>query len=125
MRHIVLWLGCLGGLLATSRIRHLSIDMFSRLLPPRLQGIRDRVIYLATAVATSVLGMAALRLVIDEKSFGEEAFLGVQVWVVQLILPVTFFLITYRSLLNFFLARKAEQIDWTEISAEDEGDARP
>ncbi|MEJ2722735.1 MAG: TRAP transporter small permease subunit [bacterium] len=31
MRHIVLWLGCMGAVLATSRMRHISIDIFTRL----------------------------------------------------------------------------------------------
>ena len=31
MRHLVLWLGCLGAALATTRVRHINIDVFSRL----------------------------------------------------------------------------------------------
>jgi TRAP-type C4-dicarboxylate transport system permease small subunit len=125
MRHIVLWLGCLGGLLATARIRHLSVDVLTRFLPHRLETIRDRVIYLATAAAASVLGMAALRLVVDEKTFGEDAFLGIPAWVVLLILPVTFFLIAYRSLLNLFLGRKAAPFDWEEVRETTKGTGEP
>ena len=33
MRHIVLWLGCLGAALATTSARHINIDVFSRALP--------------------------------------------------------------------------------------------
>lgn len=121
MRHIVLWLGCLGGLLATARIRHLSMDVFSRLLPGHLEKVRDRIIYSATALASSVLGMATLKLVVAEKAFGDEAFLGVGVWVLQLIMPVTFFLITYRSLVNALLARKGMPIDWEEMREPGEG----
>jgi C4-dicarboxylate transporter DctQ subunit len=115
MRHVVLWLGCLGGVMATTRMRHISIDVFTRLLPARLQRGRDRVIYFVTAAASSVLGMAALKLVIDEKNFGEKAFLAVDVWVLQIILPVAFFLITYRSLVNMFVARKAKPLEWDEF----------
>ena len=115
MRHIVLWLGCLGGVMATARVRHISIDILTRFLPAPLQPVRDRAIYFATAMAASVLGMAALRLVIDEREFGEIAFLGVGVWVLQVILPVAFFMITYRSFLNMFLARKAKPLDWDDV----------
>lgn len=114
MRHIVLWLGCLGGAMATARVRHISIDVLTRLLPSRMQSARDRVIYLMTAAVASVLGLAALRLVIDEKSYGEKAFLGVDVWILQSILPFAFFLISYRSLLNMLLRRRAKPIDWEE-----------
>jgi TRAP-type C4-dicarboxylate transport system permease small subunit len=114
LRHVLLWLGCLGGVMATTKIRHISIDVFTRFLPERLQGVRDKVIYFATAAASSVLGMAALKLVVDEKEFGEKAFLNVDVWLLQAILPFAFFLITYRSLLNLLLSRKAKPIDWEE-----------
>lgn len=118
MRHIVLWLGCLGGVMATSRIRHISIDVLTRILSGRARNVRDKIVYLATALASSVLGMAALKLVIDERAFGEKAFLGISVWVLQIILPIAFFLVTYRSLLNVFLGRKAKPIDWEETGRE-------
>ena len=123
MRHIVLWLGCLGGVIATARVRHISIDVFTRFLPGRLQAIRDKIIYLATAVAASILGMAALRLVIDEKEFGEKAFLNIDVWMLQIILPIAFFLVTFRSLVNLLLARKARPIDWEDLQKPDTPDA--
>ena len=105
MRHIVLWIGCLGGAYATTRIRHINIDVFSRLLPRRLRVLRNVVIYFATAAAASVLGLAALKLVLDEKAYGEKAFLGIGTWLLQLVLPFAFFLITYRCLLSIFLGR--------------------
>ncbi len=114
MRHIVLWLGCAGGVMATSRLRHISIDVLTRFLPVRLQGFRDKIIYLATAVAASLLGMAALKLVVDEKTFGDKGFLNIDVWLLQSVLPVAFFLISYRSLLNMFLSRKATPIEWED-----------
>ena len=116
MRHIVLWLGCLGGVMATARVRHISIDILSRFLPSWMQAARDRLIHLATAVAASVLGMASLRLVIDEREFGESAFLGIDIWQLQVILPVAFFLIAYRSFLNMFLARKPKPLDWEDVA---------
>jgi hypothetical protein len=35
--------------------------------------------------------------------------------VLQIILPVAFFLITYRSLVNMFVARKAKPLEWDEF----------
>jgi TRAP-type C4-dicarboxylate transport system permease small subunit len=63
-------------------------------------------VYGATAIASYLLGIAAVRLVIDERSFGDVAFLGIRTWVLQLILPVAFAVITYRMLLAIFLARE-------------------
>jgi TRAP-type C4-dicarboxylate transport system permease small subunit len=107
MRHIVLWLGALGASLATARLRHINIDVFTRLLPKRIKPTRRLLVYTATALAAFVLGVASLRLVVDEKEFGEAAFLGLQTWHLQTVLPFAFFLICYRSLVNLFLGREA------------------
>jgi TRAP-type C4-dicarboxylate transport system permease small subunit len=97
MRHIVLWLGCLGGTLASARMKHINIDVLTRILPAGMQRARDRIVFGATAAATAALGVAALKLVLDEKSFGETSFLNIHTWMLQAILPFAFFLISYRS----------------------------
>lgn len=111
MRHIVLWIGCLGAALATVRVSHINIDVFTRLLPPRARPLRRFVVYLATAAASFVLGVAALRLVFDEKEFGEVAFLNINTWMLQTVLPFAFFLIAYRCLVNLFLSREPRPLD--------------
>ena len=112
MRHIVLWLGCLGGVYGTSKMRHISIDFLTRFLPKKAKRVRDRIVYLATAVATALLGYAALRLVLEEKSFGEKEFLGIGTWLLQSILPVAFFLISYRCVFNALRPPDVQPIDW-------------
>ncbi len=116
MRHIVLWVGCLGGAYATSRIRHINIDVFSRLLSGRARAFRNFIVYFATAAAASYLGMAALKLVYDEKAYGERVFLGINTWVLQLVLPFAFFLITYRCLLNIFMRKEERPLEGGEKS---------
>lgn len=111
MRHIVLWLGCLGAALATTRVRHINIDVFTRLLPEKLKPARRFVIYSATAVAAFVLGIAALRLVTDERAFGDIAFGSVETWTLQTVLPFAFFVISYRSLVNLFTGREPRPTD--------------
>ncbi len=110
MRHTVLWLGALGASLATAKLRHINIDVFTRLLPDGLKKARRVVIYSATALAAFMLGISSLRLVVDERAFGEIAFLGLQTWLLQAVLPFAFFLIFYRSLVNLFLGREPDQI---------------
>ena len=109
MRHIVLWLGALGASLATARLRHINIDVFTRLLPDRIRPLRRVIVYSATAFAVFMLGVSSLRLVIDEKTYGDVAFLGLQTWMLQVVLPFAFFLMCYRSLVNLFLGREPDQ----------------
>jgi TRAP-type C4-dicarboxylate transport system permease small subunit len=106
MRHTVLWLGAMGAALAAARMHHITVDALSRVLPPRFKPARRVAVYGATSIVAYVLAIAALRLVVDERSFGEVAFLGIRTWVLQLILPVSFVVITYRTLLAIFLGRE-------------------
>jgi len=106
MRHIVLWLGACGAALASGRVRHISVDALTRVLPARFRPARRAIVYSVTAIAAYLLVVATVRLVIDERKFGEIAFLGVRTWVAQLILPAAFALITYRTLLGVFLGRE-------------------
>ncbi len=107
MRHIVLWLGALGAALASARMRHISVDALSRLLPETALATRRWVVYGLTAAIAYALMIATVRLVVDERSFGEVAFLGVRTWVLQLVLPISFAMITYRTLLAILLGREA------------------
>ena len=122
MRHIVLWLGCLGGAVATYKVRHINIDVLSRYLKGPPAAVRERVVYLATAIGASFLGLASLGLVVQERQYGGIEFLFLYTWQLQCILPFAFFLITYRSLVNMLLNRKAAPLEWEEDSKE--GDSR-
>jgi C4-dicarboxylate transporter DctQ subunit len=113
MRHIVLWLGCLGAALATAHIRHINIDVFSRLVPSRHRGYRRAAVYAATAIAAYFLGVAALRLVVDERELGDVAFGPMKTWMLQIVMPFAFFLISYRSLVNLFIGRESRPVDGT------------
>jgi TRAP-type C4-dicarboxylate transport system permease small subunit len=109
MRHLVLWLGALGAALASARMRHISVDALSRLLPSRALPWRRFFEYGVTAMATYALAISAVRLVADERGFGEVAFLGVRTWLLQLVLPIAFAIIAYRSLLAVFLGRESAE----------------
>ncbi len=111
MRHIVLWLGCLGAALATTSARHINIDVFSRLLPDGIKPWRRSLVYGATAASTFMLGVSAWRLVVDEKTYGDIAFGSVPVWVLQLVLPIAFFMISYRSVVNLFIGLEGESLE--------------
>lgn len=106
MRHAVLYLGAVGAMIAAARMNHITVDVASRLIPTGLKPARRWFVYGATSMAAYLLAIAAVRLVINEHTYHEVAFLGIQTWVLELILPVAFAVITYRTLLAIFLARE-------------------
>lgn len=106
MRHAVLYLGAVGAMIASARMNHITVDVMSRIIPAQYKPARRWVVYGATSIACWLLAIAAVRLVIDERSYHEVAFLGIQTWVLELILPFAFTVITYRMLLAIFLARE-------------------
>ncbi len=114
MHHMVLWIGCLGAALATCNVRHINIDVFSRLLPENINPWRRSIVYVATSASTFMLGVSTWRLVVDERLFGDIAFGNVPVWVLQLVLPIAFFMISYRSLVNLFIGLDAEALDGSQ-----------
>jgi TRAP-type C4-dicarboxylate transport system permease small subunit len=114
MRHIVLWLGCLGGAYATTKMRHIAIDLLTRFLPKKAKAIRDRIVYFATALAASLLGFAALKLVLEEKAYGEREFLNIDTWILQAVLPAAFLLISYRCLVNMIRPPEVKAVEWEE-----------
>jgi C4-dicarboxylate transporter, DctQ subunit len=106
MRHAVLYLGAVGAMIAAARMNHITVDVVSRVIPAGLKPARRWFVYGATSIAAYLLAIAAVRLVIDERSYHEVAFLGIRTWVLELILPIAFVVITYRTLLAIFLKRE-------------------
>ena len=88
-------------------IKHPSLSAFhSSIFDGKLSPTRRTLVYTATAIAAFFLGLASLRLVLDERTYGDIAFLGIETWILQAVLPVSFTLICYRSLVNLFLGRE-------------------
>lgn len=100
LRSLVLWLGLLGALVATRERRHIRIDLLPRLLPPRWAKACERLAAALAALVCALLAWQAVRLVADERSFGAIAFLGIPVWVLQLVLPLSFGLMALRMALQ-------------------------
>ena len=117
MRHLVLWLGAFGAALASARMRHISVDALSRLLPERFHPLRRFIVYVITAIAGYLLVVATVRLVLDERQYPEVAFLGIQTWMLEAVLPIAFAIITYRTLVGLFLGRESAE---TQIETESE-----
>lgn len=100
LRHGVLWLGLLGGVAATRSGRHVQIGAVARLLPPWAAALSHRLLAAVSAGVCAVLAHASWRFVIDERAAGTQAFGGLPLWILQLVLPGGMILLTLRFLLQ-------------------------
>jgi len=102
-RHMVLWVAFLGAMLATRSRQHLSIDLLSRLVPRKIRNILRFFLDVVAFVVCLSLMMAAVTLVMEERAMGTELFLGVPLWVVQLIIPFGFLMMATEYLIGVVL----------------------
>ncbi len=107
LRHSVLWIGLIGASLATKNEKHINMDALSRILSPKLKNTLD--IFLNfIACSFSVLFVYASYIFVKDEydiSEGKAIFLGLQAWMVELIIPVAFGIIAFR-----FLVKALEKI---------------
>jgi len=101
VRLLVLWLTFLGASLVTGEGRHIKIDLFSSLLPPRWQPLRDLVLWSACVSVCAIMFKVCAGYVALEMEFGGRMFLSIPGWIGQLILPVGFLLLLFRFSLRW------------------------
>ena len=105
VRHFVLWAGFLGGAMATSGDRHISIDALTRFLSVRVKAGMHVVTNLFAAIACSYLADAALTFILSEKSAGSTTVLDIPVWLGAAIVPAGYALMAFH-----FMVRTVEAV---------------
>lgn len=99
VRILVLWVGLLGAAVATSEARHLTIDVITKFMPPRVaQSIRVMTWVFALTICT-LLARASMLYMEMEKQGGEQSIFGVPTYLTEIIIPIAFVLISF----HFFL----------------------
>ena len=97
LRHLVLWVGMLGAALATRYGKHITIDVFSHLLPIRGVFWLNLFLNLFAAVVCAFLTWAAFLFIKNELAFGSgRELIGIPIWVWNLIFPFAFALMSVR-----------------------------
>lgn len=96
VRTLVLWLAFLGALAATSRGRHLHIDVIQRALSPSARGAILRVLSVVSAVFCALLANAAYIYLLAEREDGGAPFLDLPSWITQSVLFWGFGALAYR-----------------------------
>jgi TRAP-type C4-dicarboxylate transport system permease small subunit len=105
LRYLVLWSGLLGAAMATSRGKHISMDIMSFLIPPSRRIWLKAATNLFSAIVAGFLTWAAYLFIRNESTFSNTELLSIPSWIWNLIFPLAFAAISLR----FFLA------SWTAI----------
>ena len=111
LRHLLLWIGFLGALLATRTGRHISVDALSRVLPPHVLRVTGVASNLLAYVICLLISNACFKLIHEEWLAGTVGFLGIPIWMLQLVMPIASFAMAVRFLDRArlsFLGRLAE-----------------
>lgn len=90
LRHIVLWLGFLGGALATSTERHIHIDALAHFLPGRVRSFVGIFTNLFGAAVCYLLLQASITFIQVEIDAKSVVFEGIPSWYAQIIIPAGF-----------------------------------
>ena len=105
VRNLVLWVGFIGAAIATREGRHISIDVVSHWVPSRGKIVLEVIIHVSSFIICGLLTFAAVKFVRNEALMGSVTFQGISSWIPELILPITFGLMTlryaFRSLKTF------------------------
>jgi C4-dicarboxylate transporter DctQ subunit len=96
VRNLVLWVGFIGAAIATREGKHISIDVVSQWVPFRRKVFLAVTIDVSSFIICGLLTFAAVKFIRNEALMGSVTFLGIRAWVPELILPITFGLMTLR-----------------------------
>ena len=100
VRLLVLWLTFLGASLLTGKNRHIKIDLFSTLLPPKLLPVREFILAVFCVIVSATMLFVCIGYLKMEIEFGGNMFLRLPGWIGQMILPVGFAMIFFRFFLR-------------------------
>ncbi len=102
LRNLVLWVGFVGATLATKEGKHINIDIVSRWLPSLGQNIVTLITHLFSFLICCALTYAAMKFIKNEVQMENMTFLSIPAWIPEMILPMTFGLMTFRFGLRAF-----------------------
>ena len=96
LRLLVLWVGLVGAMVATREDHHISIDVITRSLPPRVQLAVRVFVDIFTGMVSAIIAYHAARMVQMDMEAEIIAFAEVPAWWCELIIPVAFGVIALR-----------------------------
>jgi len=100
VRYLVLWVGFTGASLAAREGRHITIEVFK--LRPSANGGRflSALSQLCAAGVCAAMTWAAVKFVRDDAQIGSEALLDIPTWMLEMIIPAAFGIMSLRFLMR-------------------------
>jgi C4-dicarboxylate transporter, DctQ subunit len=114
LRHLVLWLGFLGAMLATGEDRHIKVDFFTKFIPEKLRKILLVLTSLFAAYVCTLLLRAGWDFLASEIEYPTMLVAKIPTWYFITIIPVGYGLMAFRFVV-LALERSLEMIrgDWS------------
>jgi TRAP-type C4-dicarboxylate transport system permease small subunit len=106
LRMLVLWIAVAGAVAASRTDKHINIAVLDRFLSPKLNDRLKIIVDLFTAGICAVVTWYSINFVRTSYAYGDVLLGDVPAWILQLVMPIGFGLISWRYTL-FFLRRLA------------------
>jgi C4-dicarboxylate transporter, DctQ subunit len=90
LRVLLLWSALFGAMVASRYDKHISIDVFSKWLPPALQALSKLISSLFAAAICGIAAFYAGWFVFDEYHYSNADIGGVRIWLFELLMPLAF-----------------------------------
>ena len=99
--YLMIWAGFLGSSLTNNKGAHLRPEIADRLWPESLKGVFHRLRHFVSSVFCFGATYFSLEYVIESREFGDSNPMlgGFPLWIVQLVIPITFLLMGLTSLI--------------------------
>jgi TRAP-type C4-dicarboxylate transport system permease small subunit len=116
--YLMVWLGFIGFQIATSKLRHIEIEFIKARVKSEIRYLMSSITCFIAFVFLLILFWISVEHVMMSKEMGDrDIVLGLELWIIILILPISFFISSIRFLFSGFLwidvikgRRKEEEI---------------
>ena len=104
VRYLVLWVAFIGAALATREDKHITIELFSVWKSRKANRFFTALSHLSAAIVCGLLALAAVKFLWFESQMGGTTLFSLPVWVPELVMPLTFGLMSIRYLIKTLAA---------------------
>lgn len=102
LRMLVLWIALTGAVAASRSDKHIAINLLDNFLSPRVLPVARLVTHAFSVGICGLLTWFSLQFALTTREYGDVVLSDTPAWLLQLVLPLGFGLMTYRYLLYCF-----------------------